>query len=173
MLCSGVPTCWCASGPGEPNSSGINKLRLQQDTMPIWGQFPLIGDEKSAQAVLVWLFFDFCLWSLIFYSSFCAWLNAREIWKRVIQQFLRWLWFNCWSFDKDTIFVPKVGIVSVCHRIQSSRSIVNKDAFIIPQRAKYFKIGIPTLCTYIFLIRQRSSQSDNDYPIRITKYPQI
>ena len=31
MFCSGVPTCWCASEPGAPNSSGINKLRLQQD----------------------------------------------------------------------------------------------------------------------------------------------
>ena len=44
MFCSGVPTCWCASGPGEPNSSGINKLRLQQDNYahlrvipPHWG----------------------------------------------------------------------------------------------------------------------------------------
>ena len=33
--------------------------------------------------------------------------------------------------------------------------------------------GIPMLCAYIFLIRQCPSQSDNDTPIRITKYPQI
>ena len=46
-----------------------------------------VGDEKPAQAVLAWLLFDFCLWSLMLYSSFYAWLNVREIWGRVIQQF--------------------------------------------------------------------------------------
>ena len=53
-------------------------------------------------------------------------------------------------------------------------------AMVAPKAIKYYtsifydsQYLIPMLYAYIFLIWQRPNQSDNDYPIKITKYPQI
>lgn len=71
---------------------------------------------------------------------------------------------KCRSRGVVTIYAVQFNEKEINIRTPKSRSGIYS-----PRTEKY--TAIPTLCAYIFLIWQRSSQSDNDYPHKDNEIP--